>query len=223
VWLVLAHAGDRTARELTERWPAATRLVTPAEVCAEGWVLELDGSPEGPPSAVDGVLTRLGGIGPEDLGGVHAADRDYAAAELGAFLLAWLDACSVPVLNRPEPGCLNGPAWSSTRWAMVAHGEGLRVNPLRLGSALRPSGSPEDAAAGPGVQVTIVGDRVVGDVHPDLAAGAVRLARSAGTPLLELTFDGGDAGSRFVGASPCPALIEPVAEALADQLGWTTC
>lgn len=231
---MLAHASDRTARELTERWPLACRLVTPADVCAEGWVLEIDGAAEGPPSAtqpraVTGVITRLGGIGPADIAGVHVADRAYAAAELGAFLLAWLDGCPAPVINRPQPGCLNGPAWSPAQWVLAAHTAGLMVVPLRLGSSPGSSGD-SSATSGDGVSpdgvtvtVTVVGDRVIGDVHPSLSEGAVRLARSAGTPLLGVTLDGADAGSRFVEASVCPVLPAQAAEALAGHLGWTTC
>lgn len=232
MWLVLAHASDRTARELTERWPHGCRLVTPADVCTEGWALEIDDTAAGPsgaalPGTVRGVITRLGGIGPADLAGVHAADRGYAAAELAAFLLAWLDDCPVPVISRPEPGSLNGPAWSAAQWALAAHLAGLAVLPLRLGS------SPESAGDSPGacadgvpldrVTVTVIGDQVIGDVHPRLSQGAARLARAAGTRLLGVTFDGREAGSRFAGASVCPALPPRAAEALADQLGWTTC
>ena len=232
MWLMLAHASDRTARELTERWPRACRLVTPADVCAEGWALEIDDAAAGPsgaalPGAVRGVITRLGGIGPTDLADVHVADRGYAAAELAAFLLAWLDDCPVPVISRPEPGSLNGPAWSTAQWTLAAHLAGLAVLPLRLGSSLESaSDSPGACADGvppDGVTVTVIGDRVVGDAHPRLSQGAARLARSAGTRLLGVTFDGPEAGSRFAGASVCPALPPKAAEALADQLGWTAC
>lgn len=232
MWLVLAHASDQTVLALTERWPLAARLVTPADVCAEGWILEIDGAAEGSPSAmqpsaVTGVITRLGGIGPADLPSVHATDRGYAAAELGAFLLAWLDGCPVPVINRPEPGSLNGPAWSPAQWVLAAHQAGLPVVPLRLGSSPGFAGDPSPANGGgvspEGVTIMVVGDRVIGDVHPSLGEGAVRLARSAGTPLLGVTLDGVAAASRFVEASVCPALSTQAAEALAGYLGWTTC
>jgi len=230
MWLVLAHASDRTARELTERWPHACRLVTPADVCAEGWALEIDDAAAGPPGAalpgvVRGVVTRLGGIGPADLAGVHVTDRGYAAAELAAFLLAWLDDCPVPVISRPEPGSLNGPAWSAAQWALAAHLADLAVLPLRLGSSLESAGDSPGADDVPpdDVTVTVIGDRVIGDVHPRLSQGAARLAHAAGTRLLGVTFDGREAESRFAGASVCPALPPRAAEALADQLGWTNC
>ncbi|MDQ4214740.1 hypothetical protein [Microbacterium capsulatum] len=37
-------------------------------------------------------------------------EREYAAAELTAFVLSWLRALDCPVRNRPEPVCLAGPA-----------------------------------------------------------------------------------------------------------------
>ena len=232
MWLVLAHASDRTARELTERWPHGCRLVTPADVCAEDWAPEIDDAAAGPsgaalPGAVRGVITRLGGIGSADLVGVHVTDCGYAAAELAAFLLAWLDDCPVPVISRPEPGSLNGPAWSAAQWTLAAHRAGLAVLPLRLGSSPESAGDSPGAGAdgvpSDGVTVTVIGDRVIGDVHPRLSQGAARLARAAGTRLLGVTFDGREVGSRFAGASVCPALPPRAAEALADQLGWTTC
>jgi hypothetical protein len=207
VWRVLAHAEDVAARAFTRRFPEATRFVAPADVEAGGWTLTVstDGQTCTHP-AVAGVLNRLAWIHPADLPRVHPADRSYAAAELEAFLLAWLDACPAPVLNRPQPGCLNGPGWSPLRWAAQAHAVGLRTGPALAVEAAR---------------VTVVGDRVVGaDVADDLRDGALRLAASAATPLLTVAFDGQAAGSRFVAADPCADLVGPVAAELGRTSGW---
>jgi hypothetical protein len=212
MWIVLAASHDRAARDLTAAFPASTRLVTPDAIGPEGWTLEVgngDGASCDATHRVDGVLTRLPGVGPGDLPGVRAEDREYAAAELDAFLLAWLDACPAPVLNRPTPGSLNGPAWPSFAWSLAAHRAGL-------GTAADPDG--QAAAA-----ITVVGDRVLGDdgVDAGVVEGVRRLARSAGTPLLEVALDGLGPEAAFVGASVCPELHPQLVDSLADICGWT--
>src|SRR4051794_14042515 len=122
MWLVLAQAHDVAARQLTAAFPASIRLVTPDAIGPEGWTLEVGDLEEARCDAggpVDGVLTRVFGIAPDDLRTVRPDDRPYAAAELDAFLLAWLDACPAPVLNPPSPGSLNGPPWSPLAWSMA--------------------------------------------------------------------------------------------------------
>jgi hypothetical protein len=212
MWLLLAHEHDIGAHELVLAFPASVRLVTPDAIGPEGWTLEM-GSNEvagcSASSPVDGVVTRLLGIGPWDLRRMHPDDRAYAAAELDAFLLAWLDACPAPVLNRPSPGTLNGPGWSSFAWSISAHHAGLRTEP-----------APD---VEPAAVITVVGDRVLGGDGVD--AGAVeavyRLARAAGTTLLEVTLDGTGPDAAFLGASACPTLDPPVVDALAGFCGWT--
>jgi len=252
VWLVLAHRWDSAAHALAQGWPQATRLVMPADLSAAGWSLRLAGRDDGwtwpSPDPFDGVLTRLTAISAADLPQVHAADRVYAAAELGAFLLAWLDACPAPVLNRPAPGCLNGPPWSAEQWALAAYRAGLAPAPLRRSTRPpdrhAPATAPRHGAArhgaadrggpggggpsrgGPGpdeVAATVVGQRVIGPVHPRVAESAVRLAAVAGTPLLGLTFDGCGERARFLTATAWTDLDGAAALAVARHLGWTTC
>ena len=95
--LVLAHENDITARELAARWGSDAVLLTPAELSSEHLLLHLDehGHPQAEVTSrpgVTSVLTRLGGISAADLPQVSAQDAVYAAAELNAFLRAWLGA-----------------------------------------------------------------------------------------------------------------------------------
>jgi hypothetical protein len=214
MWLVLAHDGDVTARELVRSWPDATRLVSPADVCRDGWSLRMTArgsdvacavAPAADLAEVAGVLTRLSVLDVRDVPAVHHEDRPYAAAELGAFLLAWLDACPVPVVNRPRPGCLNGPPWSRELWAAAAAEAGLPV-------ATAPSSVAEN--------LTVVGRQVLGEADPLLAAAVLRLAELAGTFLLDVTVD---EKSRFVAATARPRLDSAEQRVLAETLGWTSC
>src|SRR5437763_13611984 len=110
--LILAHGHDFSARALAARWGSRALLLTVAELHRARWHLDMDvdgrvrtglATAEGTPIPVTGVVNRLGWITATELARVHPADRAYAAAELTAFLLAWLDACPAPVLNPPGP------------------------------------------------------------------------------------------------------------------------
>jgi len=60
-------------------------------------------------SEIGGVLNRA--LDPPDRAWQRAApaERDYASAELQAFMLSWLAGLPCPVRNRPTPDCLAGP------------------------------------------------------------------------------------------------------------------
>ena len=119
--LILAHAGDAAARHLAARWGDGAMLLTPGQLHTWSWALRLDAGGvtrgtvrwprDGGRSQIDAVVCRLGGISTAELGRIRPEDREYAAAELTAFLLAWLSACPCPVLNPPGTGSLNGPGW----------------------------------------------------------------------------------------------------------------
>ena len=81
-----------------------------------------------------GVLNRM--IDPPDVAWRCAApaERDYAAAELHAFTLAWLCGLDRPVRNRPDPSCLAGPMHSPVVVAHAAARAGLTCGRLRVGT-----------------------------------------------------------------------------------------
>src|SRR5438128_1596564 len=108
---VVGSAHDVRALRIVAHWGSSSASLLSAEdLCMPGWVLRVPAGP--PPTAViggkaipgeriRGILTLRPCVFPEELAHVQAAHRQYVAAELSAFLLAWLTAQSCPVLNRP--------------------------------------------------------------------------------------------------------------------------
>ena len=139
--LVLAHNHDVAARELADRWGDDAVLLTPADLSAERLLLHLDAQGDARAEVasrpeVTSVLTRLGGVGPRIWSQVDAQDAAYAAAELDAFLRAWLGAWPGPVVNRPSTTCLNGPGWRREQWTVAAAAVGLPVRPVHRHATL---------------------------------------------------------------------------------------
>jgi hypothetical protein len=223
VRVVLAHDGDDAAYTLVQRWADRAILVTASQVAARRLSLRQRGADVRswmPGTTIDAVVTRLSGVGAGELPHVRSEDRSYAAEETTAFLLAWLDTCPGRVVNRPSPGCLNGPPWRPAQWLRAAARLGLRVRPLQW--VVGPPG-PRQMPAPPGAQrcaVTVVGPRCLGKGHPVLGAQAVELARAAGTDMLEVLFDSGAPDAAVVTASAWPDVAVPeVADALDEYLG----
>jgi hypothetical protein len=221
VRLILAHESDASARALASRWGSEALLLTVADLHRARWCLELDqdgrartglASAAGTPLPVDGVVNRLGVITPADLPRVHPEDRQYAAAELTAFMLAWLDASPVPVLNRPGAGSLNGPAWYPEQWAAAAVAVGLQVPGIRRRVALAAAGGcpAPDPARGDVASARVVVGTCFGDVHPAVGERLCELARFAGTPLLAATVEGHGPAARVRNLSVWPDLADPV-------------
>lgn len=219
--LILAHGHDVSARVLATRWGREALLLTVADLHRARWCLELDregcartelAGADGAPLRVEGVVNRLGVIAAADLPRVHPEDRQYAAAELTAFLLAWLDACPARVLNRPGAGSLNGPAWYPEQWAAAAVTVGLRVAGIRRRVALAHAGPPlaSDPAWDDAVSARVVGDTCFGDVHPALGERLCALARLARTPLLAATVEDHGPDARVQNLSVWPDLADPV-------------
>jgi hypothetical protein len=213
VRLILAGPADAAARALARRWGRRALLAGPADLSRPGWRHSVGEAGEAAAAAGDrfvdaaeleAVVVRLGAVTAGDLDGIRGEDRAYAAQEMTAFLLAWLDDLPCPVLNRPVPGCLNGPAWRPAQWAAAAAAAGL---------------APAPAGAAQGVTVCVVGGRCLGPAHPAAAARVRGLAAAAGTTLLEVRLDGGGPDARFAGAHAWPDLGDPaVAGALEAHL-----
>jgi hypothetical protein len=215
VILVLASRFDAEAASVTERLAGrGVRLVTCRDLSRSGWRLR-PGDPRSATASVgeqevtageiDGVVLRLPYVDPAELGHIREVDRDYVAAEMHAFLVAWLFALRERTLNVASPGNLGGPAWPRPRWLRLASGLGIAVAAAEV----------RDPAI-----VSVVAGRAVGGGSLDLARAAEQMARQAGTGLLRVIFDRSSSEARLAGADCWPDLASaPVVEALLDRFG----
>jgi hypothetical protein len=150
-----------------------------------------------------GVITCLPRVTELELLHIAADDRGYVAAEMTAFLLAWLTALPCPVMNRPSPMSLVGPFWRREQWAAFAARAGLPVSPISRQVSLEHVGGSGIPST---VPVTVVGSRVAGNAHRRVLDGVRRLAGAAGVEILTVEVsEAGQAGA-FVSAEPAPDL-----------------
>jgi hypothetical protein len=158
-------------------------LLSAEDLCSRGWIFALSDPAGGtavvagdrvPVSTLTGVLTRRPAVLAEELDRLAAEDRDYVAAELNAFLVAWLAALPCPVVNRPTPRSLSGPGWTSLHWRAAA---------ARAGVAWGADGGDRH-------DVVVCGGECVGARSDDEEGAARALAREAGVELLGLSFAG---------------------------------
>ena len=127
---VLGSSLDRSATALVEAWSTAGAMLLSAEdLSRAGWAFRVAAPGAGAAviggervrvSQIRAVVTRRPAVLAEELTAIEPADRAYLAAEMNAFLVAWLSALPCPVLNRPTPRSLNGPAWTALHWAAAA-------------------------------------------------------------------------------------------------------
>ncbi len=232
--VILAHRADIAAQALVQRWAAHdAHLLSPEELSLSGWRYRPGDVASGcavisgrsvPFRNLDGVLTRLPWVFEQDLVHIVPDDRAYVAAEMSAFLLAWLSELTCPVVNRPTPTCLAGPLWRPEQWARVASSSSLFVAPVHRRAAFVPGRSPT-VDLGPvvrpecGVTLTVVGDKVIGEAEGALREQARSLARAANVELLVVHFSRAHARAEFVAAAPWPDLESPgVADAILARL-----
>jgi hypothetical protein len=195
VLAVLASALDPAARDLVAAWAqAGAALISAQDLSSEGWSFRL-ADPGGGTAVVEGrrvpmreleaVLTRRPAVVAEELAWIDPADRSYMAAEMNAFLVAWLHALPCPVFNRPTARALTGPAWGPLYWAA---------------SAARAEVDWVSGQHGPTHDVVVCGRTTVGAASPAEAAAACALADAAGVELL---------GVRFCDHGACAATPSP--------------
>lgn len=226
--VILARQHDRTAHALIERWRRhAAALLTPADLSVAGWLYD----PRRPGKSravvsgqiieverIKGVLTRLPWVTAADLAHIRPCDRSYVAAEMMAFLLAWLSALDCTVVNRPTPTGLAGKNWRPEQWTHCASRLGVPVAIAKRG-ATRPGCIMRSEPPQTGVVVTVVGEACIGSLNDELAERARLIAKAAGASLLEVGFTGGAQDSCFTGAQVCPADVgDEVAEAILELL-----
>ena len=205
--VVFAYSHDRAAAAIVERWRRAgedAAVLTCADLSRRGWV-HRPGDPAASRCVLDGrvvptselraVIVRAPVISDGELTHVHAQDRAYAAAEMQAFMLAWLSSLTCAVINRPSIYNLGGPAWHSAEWIRRARNLGIAVRPLALRStaSASPQQLPRVDAKSPYVDVVgprafRVGGRAAAADDP-LAATALRLARDVGIEMMRVYFE----------------------------------
>ncbi len=200
-------------------------VITCHDLAQPGWKLTLDDEPTlvvgGKPVAakdIQGIVTRISGVTAAELPFVHIEDRDYAASEMQAFLLALLTTLKCPVLNRPHPGCLNGPPWIAEQWTACAARAGVAVRPLvRRAYAGGLALAPVEAADRRVVHV--VGDDAIGDAPAAVRKAAVAVAKAAGVDLLRAGFDLRGKTPVFLDADPWVDISDKsVAEAIRKKV-----
>jgi hypothetical protein len=206
--VVLASARDATAQAIVAVWaPWGAALCTPADLSTRGWRHRV-GAPEEaaaviagqivPVARITGVLNRLPAVQPEELAYIAASDRDYVAAEMTAFLTAFVSALPCKVLDRPSAGALFSSTWRPEQWIRAAARAGVPVRPCQR--SVRP-----DAP----VELAVIGDRVFGATEARLADWARSLARAGGVSLLGLGFARQASGYALATVNPSPSLDTP--------------
>jgi hypothetical protein len=211
--IVVASRADEEAGALASRWGSTiARVLQPHDLSVPGWrhyahcagasTAVVDGVPIAV-GDITGVLTLMPAVIEAELDQISAEDRSYVAAEMHAFLFAWLSALRCPVMNRPDGGCLSGPPWTVERWTWEAHRAGFDTGPH------------ESIEAAQLDAVTIVGDQVFPKAAVTGRLPVERLARQAGLETMSVMLSRG----RFVCASARPHLTTPgVSEALLSRL-----
>lgn len=229
--LVIASIVDQHVTAGVAHWRALGRtaeIVTCHDLAQPGWQLTLDDEPQlvvaGRPvkaREVKGVITRLAAVTPLELPFIHIDDREYAAAEIQAFLLALLNdllhrGCAV--LNPATPGSLNGPPWAPEQWTQCAARAGVEVRPVASRSYA--GGAVIDDAPPPQRRVVnVVGEACFGDPAPALRKAALAVAGAAATPLLRVAFDVRGGAPVFLDADPWVDVSDPeIAAAIAKQV-----
>jgi hypothetical protein len=225
--VILASAADAVAIQLPARLARPdVVVVTPSDLSQPGWWYRpgrresaiVVGGERLESHNIAAVVTRVPWIAEAELPHIVASDRAFVAAEMGAFLLAWLSEIDCPVANRPRPNCLCGPFWRHERWVLEAARIGLDVEPV-LRRANADGGEYVSPATARRTSVTVVGERCFGDADGQLGAYALRLARATGVETLTAHFADSGAGMRFFTANPWPSLEEDeAATALLDHL-----
>ena len=197
--VVVASRRDGAAERLVASWGLESSALLRAEdLSAQGWRVEYPPGNSGqavvsgrvlPEDAVRGVLVRLPVVTEDEIPRISQEDRAYVAAEMTAFLVAWLSSLACPVLNRPCPTNLLGPNLRNEQWVQMAARLGFMVEAVRRQHQL---GGSDPVAASPVGMTTVfvVGERSLGAASARQASTALRLARAAGVELLRVHFRG---------------------------------
>jgi hypothetical protein len=191
---VLCDAGDLTARG----WRYEPHMPRQAVAVAEGRRV--------PAREIEAVVTLRATVYPIELIDVVEDDRAFVAAEIGAFLRAFLDALEAPVVNRPAEYSLAGPVLAPERWAQLARAAGVPAVSIERrvpGTILAPALVPRATRT-----VFVAGEQAEAGSDPSLARAALAITRRCGATMLEAAFTADGDEPRFVSATAQPSLRE---------------
>jgi hypothetical protein len=227
VIVIFASPYDGGASRLAESWAShGAAVLTHRDLSRPGWRHFLprrhvaDAVVDGrhvAVSEISGVLIRWPAVFEQELVEIVQAERTYVASEMTAFLRSWLTQLECPVVNRPSAGSLVGPSWRPERWVHIAARLGIPVRTVRRRVAFVDAVEQRNDH-GEHASVTVVGERCIGPVHPELAAHARRLAQAAGATLLAVHFSTPDAAGSLLSADPMPEIDDEVGDAILDHL-----
>jgi hypothetical protein len=136
--VVVGSRFDPGACEIVRQWtPFGAGLLAAEDLSLPGWRFSpgARGSSQAViggrlvhESDIRGVLVRRPQVLAQELAHIAAADREFVAAEMTAFLFAWLSELSCRVLNGPRGLSLCGPAWRPQQWRHAAAQAGLEAD-----------------------------------------------------------------------------------------------
>jgi hypothetical protein len=201
------------------------RIFTPLDLSTTGWHYRNSDMTEGvcvigseamSYGEIDGVIVRLPAVSHSDLPHIIEVDRTYLAAEMTAFLLAWLSSLKCPMLNRPTSSCLSGPYLRQEQLTYFVAQLGVPVVSCRkvvgYGLKRRQEEIKERST------VIIVGKRHVGNVHPILVHYAQRIAKALNVEFFAVSFSRPDKEGRFIGIDLWPDISDELAGLMIEHL-----
>ncbi len=224
---VIVLVGSRHDDELVRlrgRHPNATALLSCEDLSTDGWRVGhthfATAVIEGQTVAVRdirGVLVRRSQVFPNELGYVIAADRDYVACEMTAFLRYWLHTLACPIINRASNMSLCGPGWAPLEWIHNAGAQGLDVCTWQ-----RPCESDDNTST---ITMVLLDGRWVSDggdqgiaIYSALGTRLSRFSKSAGMRLLFITFVRRDGTYAIAACSAMPPLDDRLADSILEVL-----
>jgi hypothetical protein len=155
-------------------------------------------------TAVGPVFNRLTWIWPAAQG-VPPADLGYAAEELRALALSWIQSLGPLVINRPVPPALASPSRVAWHWRWLACQAGVPVLRYRTAAAVSSDSSPMRS------RLIIDGEPVPGGSgEAPVMANLDRLGAAVDIDVFEATFVGDegaeDGGWALASLDPMPPL-----------------
>ncbi len=233
--LIVASLTDDEATSVGAKSPSEVVVLTPLDLCSDGWCVELGASDatfvadgqQRSVSELEGVVTRLVMVPSAEMLVLAESDREYAACESTALLAWWLSTLSCPVINEPDPSSLVGPRFHPLQWARLAaelniptHTSMSSWGPTPTVATL--SASTQARVPSPSRDslrwcVTIDGEPIdrepIDEVPETIADRARLLARHAPQRLCGFAFT---PDSLLCGVTPLPALDAPVWDRLTE-------